>query len=301
MKKARPLWRVSVLTSPEAEEAVAELLARMVEEPVSVYLDAETRDALVAAYLNERRQFSETKRRQVEAGLRAIAEVGLSIGPGQIKVRRVRREDWAESWKRHFKPLAIGSSLLVQPSWSKRKPTRDQKVVILDPGLSFGTGRHPTTRFCLRQLAAFRKEKRAQSLLDIGTGSGILAISAAKLGYGPVTGIDFDPEAIRVARANAARNGVLAQAGLACRDLMKLPLRPARKYDVICANLICDLLLVGKTRILSRLKPGGLLVLSGILRSQFPAVQLAYEGQKLKLLQKKAGNEWESGAFVLQK
>ena len=300
MKKPRPLWRVSILTSPEAEEAVAELLAGIVQQPVSVYLPVEKRDALVTVYLNERREFSHAKRRLVEEGLRTIARVGLSVGPGRISVRRVRREDWAESWKRHFKPLEIGPSLLVKPSWSKRRPKRNQVVVILDPGLSFGTGQHPTTRFCLRQLAAFRDGKRAQSFLDIGTGSGILAVSAVKLGYTPVDGIDFDPQAVLVARSNAARNGVLARAGFVCRDLLRLPLRPARKYDVVCANLIYDLLLAGKERILGRLQPGGLLVLSGILRSQFPAVQRVYRGNKLRMLEKEAENEWESGAFVLE-
>ena len=142
----------------------------------------------------------------------------------------MRREDWAESWKRHFKPIEIGDALLVKPSWSKRRPRKNQAVVILDPGLSFGTGQHPTTAFCLREIVRLKLAKERgrlarefktrhhadepsalQSFLDIGTGSGILAIAAAKLGYQPVHAFDFDAEAVRIARANARANRVQAK------------------------------------------------------------------------------------------
>src|ERR1019366_8464695 len=159
---------------------------------------------------------------------------GLDIGPGRISLLGVSREDWAESWKLHFKPLLIGSALLLKPSWSRRRPGKGQAVVVLDPGLSFGTGRHPTTAFCLRQLVARRRSGESQSCLDIGTGSGILAIAAAKLGYAPVDAFDFDPEAVRIARANARRNGVAARIRFQRRDLTKLPRRSARQYSLIC-------------------------------------------------------------------
>ncbi len=213
---------------------------------------------------------------------------------------KIRREDWAESWKRHFKPIEIGSALLLKPSWSKGRPKKHQAVVVIDPGLSFGTGQHPTTRFCLGQLVAVRKKEMAQSFLDIGTGSGILAIAAAKLGYAPVAGHDVDAEAIRIAKANARQNAVAGKVQLVCRDLTRLPLRSAMKYDLICANLIFDLLLAEKARILNRLKPGGLLVLAGILRSQFPLVRTAFEKSRLHLLRSKTEKEWTSGAFAPQ-
>ena len=178
------------------------------------------------------------------------------------------------------------------------EPTRDQQVVVLDPGLSFGTGQHPTTRFCLKQIAAFRRRDRAQAFLDLGTGSGILAISAVKLGYGPVEAIDLDPAAVRVARANATRNRVSKGLELHGQDLLQWPVRAPRKYDLICANLMYDLLRAGQARIINRLKPGGLLILAGILRTQFPALRQAYEDCGLKLTDRQAEGEWESGAFV---
>ena len=220
----------------------------------------------------------------------------------------MRREDWAESWKRHFKPLEIGDALLLKPSWEKRQPRKGQAVIILDPGLSFGTGHHATTGFCLRQLVEVRKgrgagrESRASapalSLLDIGTGSGILAIAAAKLGYSPVRCFDFDPESVRVAKANAAQNDVAHLVKPVRRDLTKLPPASATRYHVVCANLIYDLLIAERDRILSRLRPDGVLVLAGILQTQFAKVERAYRQAGLKLIATEVEKEWQSGAFV---
>jgi ribosomal protein L11 methyltransferase len=240
------------------------------------------------------------------ARLAQIKKCGLKIGPGKITIAKVRREDWAESWKRHFKPIEIGDALLVKPSWSKRRPRKNQAVVILDPGLSFGTGQHPTTAFCLHQIVAAvcdRRSRRSQStaasksFLDIGTGSGILAIAAAKLGYQPVHAFDFDVEAVRVARANARANHVRSSLKIEHGDVSKLPLCPARKYDLICANLISDLLIAEKCRIAAQLNRGGTLVLAGILKTEFPLVQKAFAQLGLKLVCRRIGKEWRSGSF----
>jgi ribosomal protein L11 methyltransferase len=211
-------------------------------------------------------------------------------------------KDWrgskvSESWKRHFHPLAIGRSLLVKPSWSKTRPAKNQAVVVLDPGLSFGTGQHPTTSFCLRQIVRNRKPGAAQSFLDIGTGSGILAIAAAKLGYAPVHAFDFDPKSVRVARENARKNRVENKIRLTRGDVTRLPLRPARQYDLICANLISNLLISERWRIVNRLKPGGTLVLAGILAAEFGEVERAFAGLKLRRVAGRTENEWRSGAF----
>ena len=170
-------------------------------------------------------------------------------------------------------------------------------MVILDPGLSFGTGQHPTTLFCLSQLARRRRRGVAQSFLDIGTGSGILAIAAAKLGYSPVRAFDFDPEAIRAARANVNSNSVAALVSLRRADLTRLPAKSAARFDVICANLIFDLLLAEADKIIKRLKPEGTLVLAGILVSQFDRVRERFEQSGLRLVAHRIQKEWRSGAF----
>jgi ribosomal protein L11 methyltransferase len=188
--------------------------------------------------------------------------------------------------------------LLVKPSWSQRQPTRGQSVVILDPGLSFGTGQHPTTHFCLAQLVAAKKPDTRQSFLDIGTGSGILAIAAAKLGFRPVHGFDFDPEAVRVAAENAARNAVVDVFEPQCRNLLKMPTPKAPRHDVIAANLLANLLLAARDRILAHLRPGGRLIVAGILAREFNEVQSSYEQAGLRLVADREQKEWRSGCFL---
>jgi len=296
--KTGPLWRVSVRTSPEAEEAVVECLAMVLGQPVSVYTNVETERTTASVYLAQRGDFSETRRAELLAGLRRIRAAGLRLERAAVRFDRMRREDWAESWKRHFKPIAIGSALLIKPSWSRRRPGRGQAVVILDPGLSFGTGQHPTTRFCLEQLAAARIADACQALLDIGTGSGILAIAAAKLGYTPISAFDSDADAVRIATANARINGVHRRIQFRCQDLAEFAARKDGRFTVVCANLIFDVLLAGRKRILKCLAPGGRLVLAGILHSQFSEVRRAYASEGLKLGAHCWEGQWESGAFV---
>ena len=355
MKTTKSLWRVSVVTTPEAEDAVSDLLGSVLGQPVSSYFNLETGVSTVTVYLQKkfmspgapasrrrvlsmpagRRRPQEQVRREILDGLKRITNCGLPIGPGKITLAKVRREDWAESWKRHFKPIEIeftnrrgelcetpissgksgsklgarvtrpsellGKSLLVKPSWSKRRARKNQAVVVLDPGLSFGTGQHPTTAFCLRALVRHRKMGGGRSFLDMGTGSGILAIAAAKLGFSPVHAFDFDPEAVRVARANARANGVQKQLRMARADVTKLPVHPARRYDLICANLISTLLVSERRRMVAQLNRGGTLVLAGILKSEFAQVQRVFEELGLKLAARKIENEWGSGSFCYGK
>src|SRR5262245_1823291 len=152
--KPGPLWKVSVAIAPEAEEAVVALLGDLFGQAPTVFADARTGRTSAAVFLDGRRPPPLPQRRALRAGLRRIREYGLDLGSGRVSVCQVLREDWAESWKRHFTPIEIGRRLLVRPSWSRRQAKPGQAAVVLDPGLSFGTGQHPTTRFCLEQIAA---------------------------------------------------------------------------------------------------------------------------------------------------
>ncbi len=300
MKTNKPLWRISVTTSIEAEDAVSELLGGISGAAAAAYFNLETGVSTVSVF-SDRKPDAKKITAQIAAGLKNISDCGLKIGAGSSEIAKVKREDWAESWKRHFHPLEIGAALLVKPSWIRQRPKKGQAVVILDPGLSFGTGQHPTTSFCLSEIVrAARTDARpgkAKSFLDIGTGSGILAISAAKLGYAPVHAFDFDPESVRVAKENARKNRVDTKLKLTRGDVTKLPLKPARQYDLVCANLISNLLIAEKRRIVKRLKPNGTLVLAGILAVEFDEVQAAFEKLGLNLVAKRMENEWCSGSF----
>jgi ribosomal protein L11 methyltransferase len=323
--KRQSLWRVSIITTPEAEDAVSELLGTVPGQPVSSYFNTKTGVTTVTAYCRRKPAWPAEWRAKIRVGLDQIKNCGLKIGSGKVTIAKMRREDWAESWKRHFKPIEIRfqsrrdehresltlpgksgrretppserRSLLVKPSWSKKLPRKNQAVVVLDPGLSFGTGQHPTTAFCLRELARCGKKEACWSFLDIGTGSGILAIAAAKLGYAPVHAFDFDPDAVRIARANARANGVHNQLRIVRRDVTKLPIQPVRQYDLICANLISTLLVAERCRIVAQLKRGGRLVLAGILKSEFLAVQKVFAKLGLKPAASKTEKEWRSGSF----
>jgi ribosomal protein L11 methyltransferase len=283
---------VAVSISPEAEDAVTEALTVIFGQAPAVYHDIEKHTVVAFCFVGNVRP---GHRHELRAALANIRAAGLNLGPGRISMSRVRRENWAESWKRHFTPIEVSSRLLILPSWSKRKPRRGQALVILDPGLSFGTGHHPTTRFCLRMLSALRTASGGHGFLDIGTGSGILVISAVKLGYAPVEAFDFDGDAVRVATQNARVNGI--RPSIRQRDLTRLSLRAKRRYGVICANLIYDLLLQERRRILNRLAPGGTLVVAGILKEQFEIVRKSYEGEGMRLVAEQVKGEWHSGAF----
>jgi ribosomal protein L11 methyltransferase len=264
------------------------------------YTDVETGISTVTVYFEERPQLSRTESAQLAAGFRWIRECGLKVGQPKLSIKRLPPQDWAESWKKHFHPIEIGSALLIKPSWSKQRQKRGQATIILDPGLSFGTGQHPTTEFCLRELVRRRKAGMEQTFLDIGTGSGILAIAAAKLGYGPIEAFDFDPEAIRVASANAKVNRVLHKIHFSEQDVTRLRRRGA-KYSLVCANLISNLLIAARERILARLRDDGTLVLAGILRKEFEEVQSVYEEAGLELIKSGVQKEWRSGTFAWPK
>ena len=296
MKKIKPLWCVSVTTSLDAEDAVTEMLGELFGAAAASYFNLETGVSTISVFRDEKPDAKKLSTK-ISTGLKRIENCGLKIGAGKIEIAKVKREDWKESWKRHFHPMEIGAALLIKPSWIKQCLKKGQAVVILDPGLSFGTGQHPTTSFCLNEIVRTRKNGLAQSFLDIGTGSGILAIAAAKLGYQPVHAFDFDPESVRVAKENTRKNRVNTKIKLTRGDVTKLPLKPARQYDLVCANLISNLLIAEKQRIVNRLKPNGILVLAGILAVEFGAVEKAFAKLKLKLVAKRVENEWCSGSF----
>lgn len=288
------MWQVSITTTSSSvkEEVVALLLEQTFQAPAVIYDDARTGKQTVTVYPSSLAATPPQARARLRRALSRI-----STDPAKISINNLPRENWAESWKRHFKPMEIGGALLIKPGWSRRRPRPGQRVILLDPGLSFGTGHHATTSFCLAQLAACRRPRVRQSFLDIGTGSGILAIAAAKLGYSPVQAFDFDPESIRVSRANARRNRVQHRVRPVRHDLTRLSVRSPRRWDIICANLTADLLLSQAEKICARLKPGGHLIIAGVLRSEFRQICDKFVKFQLTLADNKVEEDWHSGRF----
>jgi ribosomal protein L11 methyltransferase len=195
----------------------------------------------------------------------ALAAAGLPAG-NAYEVVRVEDDDWVRRTQAQFTPQRITPELWIVPSWHE-PPDPDAINIVLDPGLAFGTGTHPTTRLCLRWLA--REVSRGASVIDFGCGSGILAIAALKLGAASAAGVDIDPHAVQAAAANAARNGVNATFVGAAESLRGVA-------DIVVANILAQPLVVLAPMIATLNAPGGRLALSGILIDQADEVVDAY-------------------------
>ena len=210
------------------------------------------------------------------------------------------KENWAEVWKIHFKPLEISPRLLVRPSW-ENVPQKDGQIqLVLDPGMSFGTGQHATTKFCLASIDEFlQKADRPLTVLDAGAGSGILAISAVLLGCAvPVRAFDIDPDTIPVARENTERNGIKEsdiEFAVSALDDYESDIQ----YDIVAANILSSALIAGREKLLSLTKPGGYLVLAGILATEYDRVKVAFEELGCKELRSTQEKEWRGGAFLV--
>ncbi|HEY6004687.1 MAG TPA: 50S ribosomal protein L11 methyltransferase [Anaeromyxobacter sp.] len=184
-------------------------------------------------------------------------------------------EDWGEGWKRHFAPLDVGR-VRIRPSWIEAPPPPGAVEVVLDPGMAFGTGSHATTSLCLAALSDLLALRPGASVLDVGTGSGILAIAADRLGAGRVAANDDDPKAVEVARENAGRNG-------ASVEVVSRPLEAVEgTFDVVVANILANTLVELAPAIAAKLAPGGVVLLSGILAPQEEEVRRAYRALGLE-------------------
>lgn len=289
------LTQVSIPVPESSEEAVAVLMEAVLGIAPSLYTDVDTKETLLSVYLQHGRGLPDTKRKALLNGLKQLVAHGLLPEPVLPQVKKLPAQDWAESWKSHFPTIVIEDRLLVKPPWDKSKPREGQVEVVLDPGLSFGTGHHATTSYCLRQLVKLQPKKgRPWSFVDIGTGSGILAIAAAKLGYEPVLGFDFDPVAVRVALENAAVNGVGDRTKFLKKDLVRSRKAPDQA-DVVCANLLADILKTEADKVAAHVRPGGYLVVAGILAREFDGVATTYKTRGFKLVDNLADKEWQSG------
>jgi ribosomal protein L11 methyltransferase len=281
----------------EAEEAASVTMETWFATwPVS-YSEPESRFTELTLFLTAGQKPTRAQLAHLKTALEGLKTLGVPMTGLEVRLAPLKQRNWKESWKRHFKPLQIGRRLLLRPSWSRRRARPGQAVVVLDPGLSFGTGQHPTTCFCLMELVQERRQRSEQSVLDVGTGSGILAIAAAKLGYQPVHAFDFDPESIRVASANARRNRIANRIEFERKDLTRLPRHSSARYDVVCANLLADLLVAESSRILNRVQPGGLLVIAGILAREFAEVDRHFSSMGARQVRTRIEGEWQSGSY----
>jgi ribosomal protein L11 methyltransferase len=239
---------------------------------------------IVRAYLPDDETLAERKRKVEEA----LFYLNMVRPTSQPAYRIVAQSDWADAWKASFKPLRIGRRIMIHPSWMADPPTGDAAdrdiVIALDPGMAFGTGLHPTTQLCAAALEDYVRP--GMRVLDVGSGSGILSILAAKLGAREVLGVDTDDEAVRAGRENASINGVADRVMIArgSHDVAH------GTYDLVVANILAGVIVRMLAEGLASRAP--LFILSGILDAQSDDVVRAAEAAGLSVLEKRAIDDW---------
>jgi len=182
---------------------------------------------------------------------------GVTIGP--VTVQYIDQSGW-EVWKSVLKKIRVGKTVIIRPPWEEHIAKSDEVVIEINPSLAFGTGHHETTRLCIEAIEEIARTRDVSSMLDVGCGSGILSISALKLGVRDVTGFDMDPIAIKESRKNAGENGVHDKINFFCGYIQSAK----GQYDLIVANVYIESILLMKEEFRSRLSPGGRLIVSGI-------------------------------------
>lgn len=223
-------------------------------------------DRSLKAYFPFRKDL-EDLRGQLHLFVENLKELFPEIGSPAIAFNKIEDQDWGLSWRRFFRPERITPRLMVFPAWERVPPHTEGHVIRMDPGTAFGTGQHPTTRMCLKAMDRLSLPP-SWSLMDVGTGSGILAIYGAKVGACRVVGIDNDPEALRWARRNVALNGLSEALELSSRPVE----RWKERFTLLAANLVLQVILDLLPCFRRVLDTGGWLILSGILESQVEEV-----------------------------
>lgn len=220
-----------------------------------------------------------------------LSELFPDMETPSFSLKEIIDPDWGERWKKYFKPLKIGRNIIIKPTWERYTPTSRDIVVDIDPGMAFGTGQHPSTRLCIiaiEEIALKNRSFEKWSVLDIGTGTGILAICAAKIGAGSVAAVDLDSKAVEIAGTNTSINGVEDRVEIINRDASMCD----GTFELITANLTASTLINLQPIITSLMKPGGYLVASGIIDRDAKNVEKIFQSEDVTLHETKSEEEW---------
>jgi ribosomal protein L11 methyltransferase len=290
---------VAVQVDNEAVESVAEVFQRFAHGGVVIDYQtepgaeiawnepavlAEGVPVTVRGYFPRNRDGSR-HRRQLEEALWHLRSIWPMPDP---TAREVREEDWANAWKDHFFAHRVGERLVIKPSWREFEGGPDDLVITLDPGMAFGTGLHPTTKLCL--MALERLVRAGDRVFDVGTGSGILALAAARLGAAHVRAVDLDDVAVTAARANVDSNGLEAQIETGLGSSEAAPI--AATYNLVVANIIARVIVEIAGDLAARVQPGGHLIASGILALRRDEVAAALEAAGLAVAETLQEGDW---------
>lgn len=293
--------RVDIVSDPELLDTLVNFMMEIGAEGVSQeapppsFEDAEAVVAFesLTAYL----PWEEKERclASLQTYLEALAACFPDRAGSTFTVKEIASSDWGEEWKKYFHPLRIGGRFIIKPTWEDYAPAGDDIVIELDPGMAFGTGQHYTTAMCLGAMEEiFLPEgKGPRDVLDVGTGTGILGIAAARLGAARVVCLDIDAKAVAIARENALLNCVAEKLDISCNEIFHL--EPS--FQLILANLTAKPLLELYPHFLSLLAPAGYLIISGIIEKQVPDIEASFCRPPLLLQRRMEGEEWRCYVF----
>ena len=302
---------VTIKTTTEAVEAISNILMEercggvMIEDPKDFlfqkkneldwdYVEEEVFNksgqdgVLIKTYIPEERNVLELIE-TVKARIALLPSFGLDIGEGSVSLSNVNESDWANEWKKYYKPTKVGKKIVVKPSWEEYEKQEGDLIIELDPGMAFGTGTHETTSMCIRELENYVDETK--TVFDIGCGSGILAIAAAQLGAKEVVAGDLDEVAVKVSKENCEINNVSDKVVVKHGSLFEVV---ASKADVIVANIIADIIKILAKDVSKFLKEDGVFISSGIILAKIDEVCEALEENGFEIVKVERLGEWSA-------
>lgn len=233
----------------------------------------------------------------IRSGLISLKEreKEFDLGSLEVTVKNIKEEDWANNWKKYFKPFPVGEKIMIRPSWEELPEQTDKVVLQIDPGHIFGTGTHETTQLCMELIEHFVKKE--DKVLDIGCGSGILSVASLLLGASEADAVDIDPNAVDIAYENSDRNDIAREryhvaAGDILGDAALHEKYSGKTYDVVEANIVADVIIALSSKVPCYLKDGGIFITSGIIRERLEDVYGALEKNGFKVLDTKYKKDW---------
>lgn len=241
--------------------------------------------AVVKAYFAEEDNIEEILG-YVNEKLVELKEMGIDLGEAKVEHEKMYEEDWANTWKQYYKPSKVGEKIVVKPIWEEYEEKEGELVVNLDPGMAFGTGTHETTRMCIQALEKYVKEE--STVFDVGCGSGILAIAAAKLGAKLAVGVDLDPVAVESSIENVGYNN-LNNIEILHGNLVEVI---DGKADIVVANILAEIICILTDDVKRVMKDGGVFITSGIIHDRFDMVCEKLEATGFEVIEKNRDGEW---------
>ena len=274
---------ISIETTANAQEAVSNAMAENGCGGTMIQGDA---PVVVTGYLPVDDRV-ESRLLSIKSALRELPKFGLDAGSGEITVRYVEDEEWAEAWKQSFHTIRAGHRVVIKPSWEKYEPEIGDIVLEMDPGMAFGTGYHPTTQLCLRLLEKYMRSRKV--VVDFGTGSGILALAAARLKASLVIAFDQDEVAVKAARENVIRNGL--------EDVIEVHRADGPDFiglqaDLVTANLLAEIVMAHASDFARLLRTGGTLIASGLVKDRALEVEQSLRNEGFDIVESPTEDEW---------